>query len=240
MTHTKKINISTTAVILAGGTGKRMGGTVSKQLLKIEDRHIIDITLKKFQNNNSITEIIVVSNQKDMLFLKENICNKYSKIKSVVLGGTERQYSVYNALKVLSENTEYVLIHDGVRPFISMSNINNIIKETVKYKATALGVPSKNTIKRVDEDGFIKETLNRNELFEIHTPQCFEKELIVKAYKKLLNSDIQVTDDASVIEKFGYTKKVKLIVDSYDNIKITTKEDLKLGSIILNKEEFYE
>ncbi len=240
MTHTKKIDISTTAVILAGGTGKRMGGTVSKQLLKIEDRHIIDITLKKFQNNNSITEIIVVSNQKDMLFLKENICNKYSKIKSVVLGGTERQYSVYNALKVLSENTEYVLIHDGVRPFISMSNINNIIKETVKYKATALGVPSKNTIKRVDEDGFIKETLNRNELFEIHTPQCFEKELIVKAYKKLLNSDIQVTDDASVIEKFGYTKKVKLIVDSYDNIKITTKEDLKLGSIILNKEEFYE
>ncbi len=233
----QKLKFNTTAIILAGGTGKRMNSNISKQLLKIRDEHIIEITLQKFQNNDNINEIIVVSNERDLQFLKLNICSNYSKIKKVVLGGNERQHSVYNALKCLDDNTDYVLIHDGVRPFIYTYNINNIIDETVIHKATVLGVPTKNTIKIIDENGYIKETLNRNTLYEIHTPQCFEKKLIVEAYEKLLNSNIQVTDDASVIEKFSNIK-VKLVIDSYDNIKITTKEDLDFANIILNKGVF--
>ncbi len=228
------LNYNTTAIILAGGTGKRMNSNVSKQLLKINDKHILEITIEKFQSNNNISEIIIVSNEKDLKFLQDNICNKFSKIKKVVLGGEERQYSVYNALKHVSNNVQYILIHDGVRPFVSHSNINKIIFETIEYEAVVLGVPSKNTIKSVDEKGFIKTTLNRSELFEIHTPQCFEKNIIKEAYEKLIKEPVQVTDDASVVEKFT-EKKVKLVIDSYNNIKITTKEDLNLAYILAKK-----
>ncbi len=222
--------MKTVAIILAGGIGKRMNVNTSKQLLKINNKHIIDITLEKFQNNDSVDEIIVVSNIDDLEYLKKDVCIKYNKVKKVICGGKERQDSVYNALCELESDAKYVLIHDGVRPFVDDLIITNIINETALYKATALGVPCKNTVKKIDKDGFVKETLKRDELFEIQTPQGFYVDLLKDAYKHLKENNLIVTDDASVVECFGH--KVKIVEGSYNNIKITTKEDLKIALAI--------
>ncbi len=220
------------AIVLVGGIGNRMGLSTSKQLLKINEKYIIEITLEKFQQNDYIDEIIVVSNKKDLKFIEESICVKFSKVKDVILGGKERQDSVYNALKILDNNTDYVLIHDGVRPFVTDNNINDIIRETIKYKATTLGVPCKSTIKSVQENNIVKETLKREELYEIQTPQCFQKNIILKGYEKLKDSNIAVTDDATIVEYFINDIDVKIVLGSYNNIKITTKEDLVFSEVI--------
>ncbi len=220
------------AIVLVGGVGKRMGTPTSKQLLKIEGKYIIETTLEKFQNNDKINEIIVVSNKEDLKFLEDNICVKFSKVKNTVLGGCERQDSVYNGLLLVDESIDYVLVHDGVRPFITNLDIDNIINETIIHKATTLGVPCKSTIKVIDKNKVVKKTLNRNELYEIQTPQCFDRNILISAYNKLKESNLLVTDDASVIEKFIDNINVKIVIGSYNNIKITTKEDLIFSELI--------
>jgi len=222
------------AIILAAGNGSRMGQYINKQYLKINKHPILYYTLKAFTQCNCIDEIIVVVAEDEMNYCKEQIINKYEflKVKQVVVGGSERQHSVLNGLNAISD-CEIVLIHDGARPFITESIITSAVLYAKQYGATACGVKPKDTIKIVDSSGFSIRTPNREMLFCVQTPQAFKYELILKCHKKISEEGISVTDDTMVVERYG--NKVYLYEGSYNNIKITTPEDLETGRQILGK-----
>lgn len=214
------------AIILAGGKGKRMGKDISKQFILVKDKPIIYYTIKKFIECKLIDEIILVLPKDEIEYCKKEVLEKYSlKIDKIVEGGKERQDSVYNGLKSV-ENSDIVLIHDGARPFVSERIISEGIKNAIKYGAAAPGVTPKDTIKVKDEKSFSKETPKRETLVAIQTPQVFKKDIIIKCHERIKKDNITVTDDTMVVEKCGY--KVYLYEGDYTNIKITTPEDLIL------------
>lgn len=216
------------AIILAGGKGKRMGTSVSKQFIDIKGKPIIYYTLKKFSENKKIDNIIVVLPEDEVRYFKENILKKYElRINKIVIGGKERQDSVYNALKSLdNSNTDIVLIHDGARPFISDRIINEGIKFAEIYGAAAPGVMPKDTIKVKNEKNFSVDTPNRVNLVSIQTPQVFKFDEILECHEKIRYNGEMVTDDTMVVEMYGYS--VYIYEGEYTNIKITTPEDLIL------------
>jgi 2-C-methyl-D-erythritol 4-phosphate cytidylyltransferase len=216
-----------TAIILAGGKGKRMGCKISKQYIELKEKPILYYTLTKFINCKDIDKILLVLPKDEIDYCTKNILLKYSlKVDKIVEGGKERQDSVYNALKEIKDS-DIVLIHDGARPFVS----NRIIEEGIKfaelYGAAAPGVTPKDTIKIKDDFSFSKETPNRNTLVSIQTPQVFKLEIIKECHEKVKNDKIVVTDDTMVIEM--YNNKVYLYDGDYTNIKVTTPEDLILA-----------
>ena len=209
------------AIILAGGKGKRMGSAISKQFIDIKGKPIIYYTLKKFSENKKIDNIIVV--------LPEDEVKYFNKI---VIGGKERQDSVYNALKSLkNSSTDIVLIHDGARPFISERIINEGIKFAEIYGAAAPGVMPKDTIKVKNEKNFSVDTPNRANLVSIQTPQVFKFDEILECHEKIRYNGEKVTDDTMVVEKYGYS--VYLYDGEYTNIKVTTPEDLILAERLI-------
>lgn len=211
------------ALILAGGRGKRMNANISKQFILVNGKPLLYYTLKRFTECEAIDKIIVVL-QKDEFDYCKKIINKYSlKVDSIVEGGSERQDSVYNGLKAVSDS-DIVLIHDGARAFVSKEIINNGIKYAKIYGAAAPGVTPKDTIKIKDASSFSKETLNRQELVAIQTPQVFKYDLIMQCHEKIKRNNIIVTDDTMVAEMYG--NKVYLYDGDYTNIKVTTPEDL--------------
>ncbi|SKA77880.1 2-C-methyl-D-erythritol 4-phosphate cytidylyltransferase [Clostridium sp. USBA 49] len=220
------------AIIVAAGKGKRMGTNINKQFLKLKDKPILYYTLMAFQNCNLIDSIILVTSEKEAEYCKNEIIKKYNinKVSAVVYGGEERQHSVYNGLKAASEY-DIVLIHDGARPFVDNKNILEGIKYAEKFGAAACGVKVKDTIKIIDENNFSKETLDRDKLFAVQTPQCFKYDIIFNCHKKAAEYNIKFTDDTSIAEYFG--NKVYFYEGSYNNIKITTPEDLIIGEKIL-------
>lgn len=220
------------AIILAAGRGSRMGETINKQYLNIKGYPILYYTLKAFSQSDCIDEIIVVVAENEMDYCKEEIIRKYDfiKVKDVVIGGKERQDSVLNGLKAVS-NCEIVLIHDGARPFINQSIISDAICYANLYGATACGVQPKDTIKVKDSFGFSVETPDREKLFCVQTPQGFKYDLIIECHKKIREQGIRVTDDTMVVEQYG--NRVYLYEGSYNNIKVTTPEDLETGRHIL-------
>ena len=221
------------AIILAGGKGKRMGASVSKQFIELKGKPIIYYTIKKFEENKNIDNIVVVLPPDEVSYFKEEILKKYSlKIDKIVLGGTERQDSVYNALKSIADTeTDIVLIHDGARPFISNRIINDGIKYANEYGAAAPGVMPKDTIKVKNENNFSINTPDRSSLVAIQTPQVFKYKEILKCHEKVKVNKEVVTDDTMVVEKYGY--KVYLYKGEYTNIKVTTPEDLILGEKLI-------
>jgi 2-C-methyl-D-erythritol 4-phosphate cytidylyltransferase len=223
------------AVIVAGGRGKRMGSDINKQYIKIGDKEILTITLETFQNSNIVDEIVLVVPEDEIDYCKINIVAKYnfSKVKSVTAGGAERQDSVYNGLLSCSPTTQIVLIHDGARPFISEDTIRRSVECTQEYGACTVGVPVKDTIKVVSSDEFILNTPDRSRLFAVQTPQTFKYDLILNAHKEALIKGIKATDDNALLESLGYS--VKIIKGSYLNIKITTPEDLIFAKAILSR-----
>jgi len=222
------------AVILAAGKGSRMGRSINKQYLIIEKYPILYYTIKAFSQSKYIDEIIVVVAEGEVDYCRKEIVEKYNflKVKSVVIGGKERQHSVLNGLKALL-NCEIVLIHDGARPFINESIIRSAVVYAKLYGASACGVQPKDTIKIKDPSGFSLKTLKREMLFCVQTPQAFKYDLILECHKKINNEGIKVTDDTMVVEQYG--NKVYLYEGSYDNIKVTTPEDLEIGRQILDK-----
>ncbi len=226
-----KFNCS--VVIVAGGTGKRMGTSIKKQYMMLGNMPILARTIDCFQKCDYISDIVIVTGIDEVEFCKKEIVDKFNfdKVKKIVAGGKERQYSVYNGLCALSENTDIVLIHDGVRPFIRVSDVKKIIEETAKFDCCVLGVKVKDTIKICKSDDFINDTPNRNDLWIAQTPQAFKFDLIMKAYKNACDDEFLGTDDSMLAEREGY--KVKMTEGSYDNIKITTAEDLYIGEAIL-------
>ncbi len=219
-------------LIVAAGSGKRMGSNIPKQFLPLCGRPVLSYTIEAFENSPCIDEIIIVTNEDNVGYVKDEIAAGFKKVKSVVKGGSERQYSVYNGLCAVSENCKTVLIHDGVRPFISGECIKNIIEETEKHGCCILAVPVKDTIKISDKDGFIESTPDRAMLWQAQTPQAFKYDIIIKAHKKALDDGFLGTDDAMLTEREGY--RTKLVMGSYENIKLTTPEDMRFGEEILN------
>lgn len=221
------------AIILAGGKGKRMGSAISKQFIDIKCKPIIYYTLKKFSENKKIDNIIVVLPEDEVKYFKENILKKYElRINKIVIGGKERQDSVYNALKSLkNSSTDIVLIHDGARPFISERIINEGIKFAEIYGAAAPGVMPKDTIKVKNEKNFSIDTPNRANLVSIQTPQVFKFDEILECHEKIRYNGEKVTDDTMVVEKYGYS--VYLYDGEYTNIKVTTPEDLILAERLI-------
>lgn len=219
-------------IIVAAGAGKRMNSSVAKQFIEINEKTILAYTIEKFENCSEIHEIIIVVNKDSVEFCRNNIVNKYNfeKVKHIVEGGKERQDSVYNGLLKANKKTDIVLIHDGVRPFIESENIKEVIEQTKKYDCCVLGVKVKDTIKVCDENGFILQTPDRSFLWAAQTPQAFKYNLILEAYEKALSKDCSATDDSVIAEMAGH--KVKLVEGSYENIKITTKEDLAMWNFI--------
>ncbi|WP_346967689.1 2-C-methyl-D-erythritol 4-phosphate cytidylyltransferase [Clostridium disporicum] len=221
------------AIILAGGKGKRIRSAISKQFIDIKGKPIIYYTLKKFSENKKIDNIIVVLPEDEVKYFKENILKKYElRINKIVIGGKERQDSVYNALKSLkNSSTDIVLIHDGARPFISERIINEGIKFAEIYGAAAPGVMPKDTIKVKNEKNFSVDTPNRANLVSIQTPQVFKFDEILECHEKIRYNGEKVTDDTMVVEKYGYS--VYLYDGEYTNIKVTTPEDLILAERLI-------
>lgn len=220
-------------IIVAAGTGSRMKANINKQFIKLNDKEIITYTIEKFYNNKNINDIVIVLKEDEVEFFKKEILVKYNfnNIK-IAYGGKERQDSVYNGIKVLDKNCKYVLVHDGARPFVNEDIINRSLEEVQKYKSVVVGVPVKDTIKVVNNNNYIVDTPNRSTLWSVQTPQTFDYSVIKRAYEDAFDNNFYGTDDAMLVERIGYT--VKMIYGSYNNIKVTTPEDIDMGIQILN------
>ena len=224
-----------TAIILAAGYGKRMNSAIAKQYMMLANRPILYYTMKAFQESD-IDDIVLVVGAGEVNFVIDTIVKPYqfSKVSKVVVGGKERYHSVYEGLKAIPL-CDFVLIHDGARPFVTKSLIHSIMKEVRECNACIAGVPSKDTIKIVDDLGFVKETPKRNYVWNVQTPQAFSYPLLWDAYEKLMQLDvIDATDDAMVIELMT-EHAIRIISGNYDNIKITTPEDMPLAEAILKR-----
>ena len=225
-----------TAIILAAGQGKRMNSPVAKQFLILQDKPVIYYSLKAFEESQ-VDDIILVTGEGQVDYCREYIvdCFGIKKVSSIVEGGKERYDSVYRALAAI-EAADYVLIHDGARPFISDEIIKTMIEEVVRNKACIVGTPVKETIKIVDAEGVITSTPDRSTLWAAQTPQAFEFVSIKKAYELFYEDkkkcERQITDDAMVYESY-LKKPVRMITGDYNNIKLTTPEDLILADGIL-------
>ena len=225
------------AIVLAAGSGKRMNSKVHKQYLIIQDRPVLYYSLKAFEDS-AVDEIVLVVGKGEEKFCRKEIVDKYgiSKVKAIVEGGKERYHSVFEGLKQTSD-ADYVLIHDGARPFVNQDIIRRCMQEVQKYQACVVGMPVKDTIKIADEGGYAKQTPDRKNVWMIQTPQTFSYALIYEAYEEMLKTeDTAITDDAMVLERIK-GKKSKLIEGSYRNIKITTPEDLLIANVYLQHPE---
>lgn len=224
------------AIIMAAGKGKRMQTAVSKQFLPVCGKEILAWTVDVFEKSPLVDKILLMASadgKEDV----QNLWNSYGwkKVAAVLEGGKERQNSVANGLAAVEKDTDIVLIHDGVRPFVTEEMIADSIDAAQEYGGAVIGVPAKDTIKVCSADGMAVETPDRSTLWQIQTPQTFQRSLIVDAYEKADRDGFLGTDDASVAEFAGH--QVKVVMGSYRNIKITTKEDLIIAEAFLKEEE---
>lgn len=225
------------AIVLAGGQGKRMNAPIQKQYLELNGYPVLYYSLKELEQSE-VDEIILVVGKNEIDYANEKIVKQYAfkKIRQIVVGGRERYESVYNGLRAIQDDG-YVFIHDGARPLLSQDIIKRGIEGVKQHGACVVGMPVKDTIKVVDEKQYVKETPNREFLWLIQTPQIFRISKIKEAYDKMWETgDSSVTDDAMVMEKYG-DLKVKLIKGSYQNIKITTPEDILIATSLLQNME---
>ena len=229
-----------TAIVLAAGQGKRMQSKIQKQFLEIQGYPVLYYSLRCFQESPLIGNIILVTGEEMVSYCKEEIVDKYgfTKVTNVIAGGKERYDSVYAGLCACSEiPCDYVFIHDGARPFITEEILERGLHKVKETGACVIGMPSKDTIKLADEDGFVKETPDRKSAWIIQTPQIFSYSLIRNAHESIRRKDMSsITDDAMVVEQETGVK-VALAEGSYQNIKITTPEDLLIAEAFLNLRE---
>ncbi len=227
--------MKTTAIVLAGGSGKRMNSDVKKQFLQIHDKPLLYYALKAFEDS-FVDSVILVTSEEDKEHCQKEIVEKYHfhKVKEIVSGGKERYHSVANGV-MAAEECDYLFIHDGARPFVTQDMLTRLYEEVQRSNACVAGMPVKDTIKIADTEGYIESTPKRDLVWMIQTPQVFSYEMILKAYTMLLENEtaliekgISITDDAMVVETL-LGEKVKLVEGSYKNIKITTPEDISVA-----------
>lgn len=218
------------ALIAAAGIGKRMGSQ-GKQYLFLRGEPVLAHTLGVFQSCSAIDQIIVLANSEDLVRCRELVNNYgFEKVSQCIEGGKERQDSVYNGLKALPDEAKIAIIHDGARPLIISSIIERSISEIANWDGVVVGVPVKDTLKRVKEKQIVN-TVNRQEIWHVQTPQVFVVDLLKDAYQKAMKEGFYGTDDCVLMERLGY--KIGVIMGSYENIKITTPEDLAIAEAIL-------
>lgn len=221
-----------TAVVVAAGNSTRMKSQISKQFIKILSKTVIAHTLEAFEKAQSISEVVVVCREADRAQIEEIVKSENAaKVKAFAIGGATRSDSVTAGVRVASHKTTHFAIHDGARPLILPEDIDRVVEAGIKNKASALAVPVTDTIKTVDEDGFVVATPLRSTLRAAQTPQVFEKELYLSALEKNKNADF--TDDCALVETVG--AKVQLVIGDYTNIKVTTPQDVPLAEGILRK-----
>lgn len=226
----------TAAVVLAAGSGKRMNAGVKKQYMEIAGRPVLYYSLKAFEES-FIDEIVLVVSQDEIEQVQESYVNQYGfqKISRIVVGGKERYHSVACGLQAVRQDCDFVFIHDSARPMLTQEILQRAYQAVQEEEACVVGVLSKDTVKIADEQGYVSVTPNRSLVWNVQTPQVFSYPLVYSAYEELLQKEqellaegVQITDDAMVVEHLAH-HKVKLVEGSYENIKITTPEDVQIA-----------
>ncbi|MCX5833801.1 MAG: 2-C-methyl-D-erythritol 4-phosphate cytidylyltransferase [Deltaproteobacteria bacterium] len=225
--------MKTVAIIPAAGTGKRMEGGVSKQYLALEGVPILVLTLRRFEEAPAIDAVFLIVPAGDVDVIRREMVDFHGlkKVRKVLPGGRERQDSVKAGIDALPEETEIVVIHDGVRPLVTVDLIGVSVEGARKFGAVSLGVPVKDTVKSVETGSWVEQTMERKKLWLTQTPQAFRREIIQEAYRRAFAEGFYGTDDASLVERTGI--RVKMLPGIYENIKITTPGDLDLGAILM-------
>ena len=220
------------AIVLAAGKGTRMNAGINKQFLTLKGKPILAHTLEAFEQVAAVKEIIAVISKDEYAMFDKRILKKYrfTKVRAVP-GGKERQESAYRGLLAVNPDCDMVMFHDGARPLIDQKTILKSIEETKVHHATVVAVPAKNTIKVIDRHGVVSYTPDRRTLVEVQTPQTFDYDLILKAYRTAIAEDAPATDDATLVERIGHP--VTIVSGHYNNLKITTAEDLMTASAII-------
>ncbi len=221
------------AVIVAAGKGTRMKTEINKQYLLLGNKPVLAHTIEAFENSGCISEIIVVINENDNDFFIDLVQKPYSfkKIIAVAKGGEDRQQSVFNGLCHVSPDSDIVVVHDGARPFVTGDIIQRSVDVAAHDGAACVGVPVKDTIKKVKENLIVEYTPDRSFLWTIQTPQSFRREILLEAHNRAALNGFRGTDDSVLAERLGY--RVRMVMGSYTNIKITTAEDLSVAETIL-------
>ena len=223
-----------TAIFPAAGQSRRMKSATNKNFLLLNGKPILIHTLLKFSKSAKIDKLIVAA-ASDEVEIVEEMLSKVAELKpfKVVVGGSERQYSIENALKVVDDDCEIILVHDAARPLVSINTIDEVVDAARIYGGAIAAVPEKNTIKVVDDENFVTDTPPRSKLVAVQTPQGFRRDIILKAYEQARNDNFLGTDDSSLVERLGV--KVKIVQSDYRNIKVTTPEDILIANTLLNK-----
>ena len=224
--------VKTVALIAAAGQGSRMGSKINKQYLSLLDKPVLAHTLQVFEEHPAIHGIIIIAAATEVEFCRQEIVKAYqlSKVMKIVAGGKERQDSIYRGIEELPDSCQLVVVHDGARPLITPDIISQSIETAQRAGAAIVAVPVKDTIKTV-EKGVVQATLDRSQLWSVQTPQVFKKDILQKAYQDAFGRGFYGTDDASLVELLGVD--IQVVPGSYENIKITTPEDIVLGSAFL-------
>lgn len=223
------------AVIPAAGLGSRLGGGIPKQFLRLEEKPILVHTVQRFESSSDVDEIALAVPEESIAEVKQFVTRYHlNKVSKIVAGGEKRQDSVHNIMKRLDvQPSDLILVHDGVRPFVHPGKITDLVLACRDHDAAVLAVQPKDTMRRSNGGGFFDQTLDRTALWLIQTPQAFKASVLLKAFEKASKERFYSTDEAGLVERLGV--KIKIVEGSYDNIKITTKEDLELGMLILQR-----
>ena len=223
-----------TAIFPAAGRGSRMKANRNKILLELAGETILVQTLKKFAKIDRISNLIIAVAKDEIPLITLLLESKQiSKPIQIVVGGSERQFSIYNAIQKVPSESEIVLIHDAARPLVSVETIEKVIDSAIEFGGSIAAVPEKNTIKIATSDQFVEKTLPRSLLWEIQTPQAFRRDIIEKAYESAISEKFLGTDDSSLVERIG--AQVKIVESESSNIKITTPDDLLFAEEFLRR-----
>lgn len=221
------------AIVAAAGRGKRLGTQIPKPFVMLNNYPIIYYSLNVLSESEVIDYILVIVAKDRVVYCQQEVVEKYkfSKIYNVIEGGEHRQDSIYNGLKKVLPDTDLILIHDGARPFVTHQLIERTIAEAKEIGAAIVGVPPVDTIKSINDEQWVGETLDRDKLVMIQTPQVFRYTLLKDAYEKAYQENFYATDDALLVKRIG--GKIKLVDGDYENIKITVPYDLLVAEAIL-------
>ena len=228
------MNSKVCTLIPAAGKGSRMAHSLKKPYLKLATKPILAHTIQRFEQNTAVDAIFVIVDEGDFSECRTTVLEPYpfTKVQKLVAGGETRQRSVYNGLRTLSADVDFVIVHDGVRPFVTDETIFACLAAAEEYGAAVAAVPVKDTIKVADENCFITQTPEREKLWAVQTPQVFRKSVLQEAHQAAQEHQLTGTDDAALVEQLGFP--VKLVMGSYANLKITTPVDLRVAELLLS------
>lgn len=226
--------VKTVAIVVAGGTGSRMNSDVPKQFMEVMGKPVIAYTINSLSKCNDIDEIIIVTLPDYIVYCKDIVDEfSFKKVSKIVSGGSTRQMSVYNGLKEIGDDVDIVAIHDGARPLIDSKTVCECIKTAARHGCCACGVKMKDTVKVADDNGIIQYTADREKLWQIQTPQVFKRDIICSLHEDAKDSSALATDDCMLAEQAGY--EVRIVEGKYENIKITTPQDVYIMKGLLGE-----